>query len=75
MYLIIELGDEMSKAKLMNELIKQHNIYSRNTMDKEMSNYFMGFLDACKVVLTEEQIVSSIRESNKRLNIEQRGIK
>lgn len=56
----------MSKAKLMNELIKQSEHYLKNKSDREISNYYFGFLDACKIVLTEEQVLVAMNEGNKK---------
>lgn len=57
----------MAKAKLMNELIKQHDHYCRNKLDYEIRSYYFGFLDACKLVLTEKQMLSCMSETKKNI--------
>lgn len=69
MYLTIRLVDKMSRAKLMNELIKRYMEFVKNTDNKEVNCNFVGFLDACKVILTEEQIMSAMNEASRRIQL------
>jgi hypothetical protein len=59
----------MSKAKLMNELINQYRLFLEKPDDKEINAYFVGFFEACKIILTEEQIMVSMNEGVKRFEI------
>jgi hypothetical protein len=56
---------EMSKSKLINELIKQYIKFVENPDNKEINAYFLGFIDSCKIVLTEEQVLVALNEGVK----------
>jgi hypothetical protein len=46
----------------MNELIKQHNLF---VSGKKHDMYLSGFIDACRVILSDEQINVAIYEAEK----------
>ncbi len=56
----------MSKAKLMNELIKHRTELFNDPKNEDYKIFFMGFLQASEIILSKEQLDITFNEAKKR---------